>query len=199
MAERPPRAIPVEPTGLALIGCGYWGLKYLRVLSDFPDVEVRLVCDRRSEPLAHLRTRHPRVRFTADYEEAIRDSTVDAVVIATEANSHYSLCRAALLSGKHVLVEKPLTTNLDEARTLVGLAKDRDRVLLVGHTFLYNAAVRKIKEYLQGSGVPPRFGTRPRVLPLRASNQPRSRARRCERDLGPRLPTTSRSSTTCSK
>ncbi len=141
----------MEPTGLALIGCGYWGLKYLRVLGDFPDADVRLVCDQRGERLTKLRTRNPDVRFTTDHEEAIRDPSVEAVIIATEANSHYTLSRTALEAGKHVLVEKPLTTNLGEARALVDLARERDRILLVGHTFLYNEAVRKIKEYLRGA------------------------------------------------
>jgi len=92
--------------------------------------------------------RFPDVRVSSRPEDVLNDPTVDAVVICTPTTTHYALARAALEAGKHVLVEKPITTRSDQAEELCRLAEAKQRVLLVGHIFLYNAAVRFVKRIL---------------------------------------------------
>ncbi len=92
-------------------------------------------------------------RLTQDVADALNDPQIDALVIATPAGSHYSLARDALRAGKHVLVEKPLAMRADHAAELISLARDRDRVLMVGHIFEYNPAVLKIKELIDGGQI----------------------------------------------
>jgi predicted dehydrogenase len=143
-----------EPTvpnqlGLAVVGCGYWGMNYLRVFSELPSARVVVACDSRPERLKEVAERFPRLPLTMDYEKALNSPGVDAVVIATPASAHYPLARTSLMSGKHVLVEKPITKTVAEAEDLCVFAESLRLTLMVGHTFLFNPAVRKIKEYLQ--------------------------------------------------
>jgi predicted dehydrogenase len=138
-----------EQLGLAIVGCGYWGVNYLRVFSELPAAHVVVACDSRPERLKEVAERFPHLPLTCDFEQALESKGVDAVVIATPAQAHYALARRALLSGKHVLVEKPITTTVAEAEELCSLAEANRLTLMVGHTFLFNPAVRKIKEYLQ--------------------------------------------------
>jgi predicted dehydrogenase len=95
--------------------------------------------------LSHLGRQHPRAKLTSDFEELI-DSNVDGVVIATPVNTHYQLSREALLHNKNVLVEKPMTASTQEAMELIKLAEDRNKVLMVGHTFLYHPAVQYLRK-----------------------------------------------------
>ena len=89
-----------------------------------------------------MRERYQLIGTTTNWEEAFTNKWVDAVVIATPATTHFPIARQCLLMGKHVLVEKPLTTSIEDAEALVRLAQQQERVLMVGHTFLYNAGVR---------------------------------------------------------
>ena len=133
---------------LAVIGCGYWGINYVRVFSELPEARVALVCDPNPERLRVIGERYPHIDTRADWEEAARDTEIDAVVIAAPAREHYHLARRALLSGKHVLVEKPLASDVSQAEGLVKYAEESGRILVVGHTFLYNAGIRKMKELM---------------------------------------------------
>ena len=133
---------------IAQIGHGYWGPNLLRNLLSLPSVDVCAVADLDPQRLANLGVNGPRVKTTTDVDGLLGDSTVDAVVIATPAPTHFDLTRTALLSGKHVFVEKPLAMSTDDASELVALAEESGRVLMVGHTFLYNAAVRWLKQFL---------------------------------------------------
>jgi predicted dehydrogenase len=137
---------PMPPTRVAIVGCGYWGANYVRVFGELPDAEVRYVCDQSRARLNEIRRRKPDVVTLSDAREAIDAPDVDAVVIATEASSHYDLVRSCLDAGKDVLVEKPLATTGDRADELVNLADECGLLLMVGHTFLYNAGVRLLKE-----------------------------------------------------
>jgi predicted dehydrogenase len=133
---------------IGIIGCGYWGINYVRVFSELPEVTVSRVCDTSDERLLKMHRKFPYVFPTKLMDELLADEEVDAVVVATNASTHYDITKACLLNNKHVLVEKPLTTSIEEGEKLVSLAEERKLKLMVGHTFLYNPAVRKIKEYL---------------------------------------------------
>jgi predicted dehydrogenase len=139
---------------VALIGFGYWGPNYARVLHELPNVELAMVCDTSAERLAQVRQRYPDISTAQDPDEAFRRGDIDAVVIATPASSHQSLVAAALRRGRHVLVEKPMALDAAGCDELNALAADTGRVLMVGYTFLYNAAVRKMKECM----APDQFG-----------------------------------------
>jgi len=123
-----------------VIGWGYWGPKIARNLDTIPDAMVSMVADRDAYRLASC-TNQSKIQVTTQAEEVFR-SDVEGVVIATPVGTHYRLAKAALLHGKHVLVEKPLTTNVAEAEELVALAQELGRVLMVGHTFEYSPAMR---------------------------------------------------------
>jgi predicted dehydrogenase len=155
------------PTGIAIIGCGYWGVNYVRVFGEMPDAKVLVVCDTKANRLDEVRRRFPDVTVTTDVDAALTTPGVEAVVIATNARTHFDLSRRALLAGKHVLVEKPLTTHSEDASALIELGKERKRLLLVGHTFLYNAGVRKVKEFVDQQHVYYLYAQRTSLGPIR--------------------------------
>jgi len=107
-----------------------------------------MVADSDSRRLASLAVGKPWIQTTTQTSDIFR-SNVDAVVIATPVRTHYQLAREALLHGKHVLVEKPLTANVAEAEELIALAQRQRRVLMVGHTFEYNPAVNELRKLVQ--------------------------------------------------
>ena len=150
---------------LALVGFGYWGPNYARVLNDLPDAELTAVCDRSADRLSLVRQRYRTVATCASEAELFARDDIDAVVIATPASTHADLVRAALDRGLHVLVEKPMALEAAAAETLLTLGEKSGRVLMVGYTFLYNAGVRKMKEYL----APDQFG-RPYYLHATRTN-----------------------------
>lgn len=131
---------------IGVIGCGYWGVNYIRVFNELADSHVTKVCDKRAERLNFARQRYPTVEVTRDPQDLLGDPDIDAVVISTPADSHFTLAEKGLLKGKHILAEKPLTTTVTEGEKLVDLAEKTSKVLMVGHTFLYNAGIRKMKE-----------------------------------------------------
>ncbi len=131
--------------GVAIVGCGYWGINYVRVFSELSQTQVVAVCDQRAERLQEVGRRFPGLDLTTDVAEVLRRDDVDAVVVATPATKHYEVARASLMAGKHVLVEKPITMQADHAKELVDLAEDKGLTLMVGHIFLYNAGVRMVK------------------------------------------------------
>lgn len=132
---------------VGVLGAGYWGPKLIRNFHEIPSADMVMVCDLRQERLAHIRELYPAVRVTTDYQELLR-SDVEAVAIATPIPTHHRLAREALLAGKHVLVEKPLTANSEEAEDLVNLAERRGLSLMVGHTFEYNPAVEYLRRII---------------------------------------------------
>lgn len=131
-----------------VIGWGYWGPKIARNLNSLPHALVSMVADQDIYQLASLNVNQPWVQTTTLAEDVFR-SNVDGVIIATPVNTHYRLAKAAILHGKHVLVEKPLTTSVDEAEELVALAYEQQRVLMVGHTFEYSPAVNELRKLVQ--------------------------------------------------
>jgi predicted dehydrogenase len=135
-------------TTVALVGYGYWGPNLLRNYMEIPNAQVKTVCDLRPEVLKKVQTRFPAVGTTTDYESVLNDAEIEAVVIATPISTHYALAKAALEAGKHVFVEKPMTSNADNALELVDLAAAADLVLMVGHTFVFSPPVRKVKDII---------------------------------------------------
>ncbi len=138
-----------DPTGVAIIGCGYWGMNYVRVLSELADAHVAVVCEQRTSRLDDVARRFPDVALTTDVDEALHRDDVEAVVVCTPAVTHHEIAGRALELGKHVLVEKPLAVNVEQANELIELAEASDQVLLTGHTFVYNSGVARIKELVE--------------------------------------------------
>lgn len=131
-----------------VIGWGYWGPKIARNLDSLPHATVAIVADTDAHRLAKLVVNQPWIQTTTLLEEIFR-SDVDAIVIATPVSTHFQLAREALMHGKHVLVEKPLTASVTEAEELVALAQEQQRFLMVGHTFEYNPAVNELRKLIQ--------------------------------------------------
>lgn len=138
-----------KPVGIAVVGCGYWGMNYVRIFSELVDSRVVAVCDQSPERLKEVSRRFPGVYLTTQVDDAASHPGVDAVVVCTEATTHFNVTRRLLLGGKHVLVEKPLTTIAAEADKLIELAESNSAILMVGHTFVFNSGVRKVKEQMQ--------------------------------------------------
>lgn len=134
---------------VALIGYGYWGPNLLRNYLDLPGVTVKWVCDRDPGKLARAKSRYPSVLVTEELSDVLDDPEVTAVLIATPISTHHPLASAALLAGKHVFVEKPMTRSTAEARELIALADTRKLTLMVGHTFEYSSPVVAIKELIR--------------------------------------------------
>lgn len=132
---------------VGVVGCGYWGPKLIRNLQGLPGSELYMVADLRADRLEHIQGLYPGVAVTTSYAELL-DSPVEAIALATPVGSHYAMAREALLHDKHVLIEKPLTTNSQDAEELIRLAEQRRRVLMVGHTFEYNPAVDYVREFI---------------------------------------------------
>jgi predicted dehydrogenase len=141
----------MEALNVAAIGCGYWGPNLVRNLVEIPGSNLRAVADLDPERLTAIKTRYPQIEATTtDYRELF-DLGLDAVTISTPPETHFEIAKDCIENGLHVLVEKPLTTNSDDARALIELADKHDRILMVGHTFVYNPAVRELKR-LMASG-----------------------------------------------
>lgn len=133
---------------LAVIGAGQWGPNLLRNFHNRERSEVAWVVDLDPVRLQQVRRRFPGVSVTSDLSVAMADARVDAIVVATPTSTHYPLTRVALEAGKHVFVEKPVATSSREALELVAIAERHRRVLMVGHVFLHNNGVARVKQHL---------------------------------------------------
>lgn len=133
---------------VAVIGYGYWGPNIVRNFMGLPNAKVSMVADLRQERLKKLADLYPTITLTQNIEDVFK-SDADAVVIATPVFSHFDLAKKALESGKHVLVEKPLTYKVEDAEYLINLANQKNKLLMVDHTYVYNPAVWKIKSLVE--------------------------------------------------
>ena len=132
---------------IACIGAGYWGQNLIR---NFQELKaLRLICDSDHKRELDFRARYPQISFTDSVEAVLNDSEIAGVAIATPAETHGALVRRALLAGKDVFVEKPLCLSVAEGETLIALAAERRRVLMVGHLLWYHPAVLKLKELIE--------------------------------------------------
>jgi predicted dehydrogenase len=134
---------------IGVVGYGYWGPNLVRNFSACGDTRVTAVCDGAPARLQKVSALYPGMKVTASAAELINDPDVDAVAIATPVDTHFDLALAALQAGKHVLVEKPITSSSDQARRLIDEAEKNNLVLMVDHTFVYTGAVRKMHELIR--------------------------------------------------
>jgi predicted dehydrogenase len=135
---------------VAIAGLGYWGSNIARNLEAMPGCELAWCCDTDGERRERMRSAFPAVRFTADLEEVLADESVAAVAVATPVSTHAALAELTLASGRHCFVEKPLACDLGSAERLVGLAAERQRVLMVGHLLAYHPALVALKGLCDG-------------------------------------------------
>lgn len=141
------------PVSVGIAGYGYWGPNLARNFHRLPDARLSAVCDPAPGRLAHLPTNHPQATGYTDFAEMLAASVIDALVVATPVATHHALAKAALLAGKHVLVEKPMAASSRECAELIELADRKGLTLMVGHTYLYSEAVRKIIEIIASGDI----------------------------------------------
>lgn len=137
---------------LCLLGIGGWGVNILRTLYNIKDVKLT-ICDINETALNKFKEQYPDITITTNFESVLSNSEIKAIMIALPAEMHYTFAKKALLAGKDVYVEKPMTLNIDEAQELVNLAKERNLILMVGHLLNYHCAVIKIKELVKSGRI----------------------------------------------
>ncbi|MFA6107766.1 MAG: Gfo/Idh/MocA family oxidoreductase [Candidatus Latescibacterota bacterium] len=136
--------------GIGVVGAGYWGPNLIRNFAGTADCRLVAVVDLDEGRLARIRAQYPEVTTTTRFEDLLTAPEITGVALATPAGTHYSLASRVLQAGKGVFVEKPLATSVAQCRELIELADRHGQVLMVGHTFEYNAAVRQVEEYIRG-------------------------------------------------
>ncbi|GFP28172.1 Gfo/Idh/MocA family protein [Candidatus Hakubella thermalkaliphila] len=141
--------IEAQVVNVGVIGCGHWGPNHIRIFSTLADSRVTWATDLSSERLEFIKTTYPQLSVSADYKDVLKDSRVHAIVIATSAATHYEIVKDCLESEKDVLCEKPLTCRVEESEELVDLAERKKKILMVGHTFLFNTGIQKLKDYVR--------------------------------------------------
>jgi predicted dehydrogenase len=138
---------------IGVVGLGYWGPNLARNFSALPDCELSWCCDADERARRRWEPSFPSARFSADLDELLSDSELDAIVIATGVPSHATLARRVLEAGKHCFVEKPLAHTVEEATALKATADAADGILMVGHLLEYHPGVRKLKEVLESGAL----------------------------------------------
>jgi predicted dehydrogenase len=133
---------------IGVIGYGYWGPNIVRNFSAVSGAQVVALCDLSAELLTKAKKNYPALRTVSDPEDILTSPEIDAVAVVTPVSTHFDLAKKALNNGKHVFVEKPFTSNSDQAKELVEIAARRKLTLMVDHTFLFTGTVRKIKELI---------------------------------------------------
>lgn len=133
---------------VGVVGCGYWGPNLIRVFNQHRNCSVVKCCDLKKDRLRFVKTQYPTVSVSTDYKDIVKDPNIDIAVIATPVSTHFALAKQALNNDKHILLEKPMTLNVDESKQLIEIAKKRKKIIIVDHTYVYTGAVRKIKEII---------------------------------------------------
>jgi predicted dehydrogenase len=141
------------PIKIGVVGCGYWGPNLIRNLRSLPECDLRMMCDTNEARLRHLKTLYPEVEGCMDYPDMLNGAGLDAVVIATPVKHHHAMAREALLAGKHTFIEKPMARSSEECEELIEIAEANGLILMVGHTFLYSAPVRRIKQIVDAGDI----------------------------------------------
>ena len=138
---------------VAVVGCGYWGPNLIRNFRSLPDCRLKVMCDLSQQRLKHLHQVYPEVEASTDFDAVLADPEINAVAIATAVRFHFPMAKASLLAGKHTFIEKPMAASAAECEELIELAHKQGLVLMIGHTFLYSPAVRKIKEIVRSGDI----------------------------------------------
>ncbi|MBI3949444.1 MAG: Gfo/Idh/MocA family oxidoreductase [Acidobacteria bacterium] len=142
-----------EKIRLGVIGCGHWGPNHIRNFSLLPPAEVVAIADISQERLTAIQQQYDHVTAYDDYHDLLARDDLNAVVISTPTQTHYPITRDALLANKHVLCEKPISYRVEEGEELIGLAQEKNRILMVGHVFLFNNGILKLKELITSQEV----------------------------------------------
>ena len=144
---------PKKAVRVGAVGCGYWGPNLVRNLRQSPDCQLKVICDASEQRLRHMRRLHPGVGTTDRFDQLLNDPEIDAMVIATPVRLHYEMAQACLNVGKHVFIEKPMARTEAEAEELASVAERKGLVIMVGHTFLFSPAVRRMKEIVDAGDI----------------------------------------------
>jgi len=139
----------LKTTNVAVIGCGYWGPNLIRNFNHISSCDMKVCSDLDENRLKRMKKLYPAIETTSDYHDILNSDDIDAVAIATPVRTHYEIAKNCLNAGKHVMIEKPITSSVAECNELIHLAKEKNRVLMVGHTFEYTASVNKIKDIIE--------------------------------------------------
>jgi predicted dehydrogenase len=143
-----PAVVPA-PLGVVVVGYGYWGPNLVRNVAEHPAMRLVALCERDPGRAAAFAARVPGVPVLADLDAALMHPDVQAVIVATPPSTHYAIAKRALEAGMHVLVEKPLATNAEDARALIHMAREHGLLLMPGHTFVYSPSVNKVRDLIR--------------------------------------------------
>ena len=138
---------------IGIIGCGHWGPNHIRVFSQLPNSQAVICADLDDKRLSSIKSLFPQIQTTKNYLDILKDPDIDAVCIAVPTNFHFKFTQEALEHSKHVLCEKPLALSPEECLRLRDIALEKKKVLLVGHVFVFNAGIMKLKEYIHSGEV----------------------------------------------
>ena len=138
-----------SPISVAVVGCGYWGPNLIRNFHALPNCRLRAMCDVREDRLKHLCSLYSDVPALTEFQHVLEIPGLNAIAIATPVKQHYALAKASLLAGKHTLIEKPMASSSDQCEELLEIAERNGLILMIGHTFLYSAPVRRIAEIVK--------------------------------------------------
>ena len=137
---------------IGLIGYGYWGPNLARNFNNNPDLDLTAICEFSSDRREAAGRLYPRVELLDSEDDLFKRSELDAIAISTPVSTHYDLAKRALVSGRHVWLEKPMTETVEQAEELIELAEKNKKTIMVDHTFIYTGAVQKIKGLVVESG-----------------------------------------------
>jgi len=133
---------------MAIVGCGYWGPNLIRNFDALSGCKIKIACDTNKDRLSHMKSLYHDIQTTSDYEDVVNNTEIDAIAIATPVRFHYDMTKKSLKSGKHTFIEKPMACSVAECEKLNRIAKDKNLIIFIGHTFIYSPPVRKIKEII---------------------------------------------------
>ena len=133
---------------IGIIGCGHWGINYVRTFLFSPQIEQVVCFDQDSSKMEKIKKNFPQVKLASSLNEMMEDKDIKAVVVSTPASTHYNIVMDAINNDKHILCEKPFTLEVNESQDLIEMADKKKLTLMVAHTFLYNPAIRWIKDFI---------------------------------------------------
>jgi predicted dehydrogenase len=142
----------LEKIKIGVVGAGYWGPNLIRNFDQIPLADLRMVCDLRQERLNHIHQLYPHVDTSQELNDLIA-SDIQAVAIATPVSTHHEIAIKLLQSGKHILVEKPLASSSSKAKQILSTAREMDKLVMVGHTFVFNPAVVALREIIASGDI----------------------------------------------
>jgi len=142
----------MEKIKIGITGYGYWGINLVRNFNLLNNVEI-IICEKDQDKIKKAKKLYPDMLVTDNYEKMLQEEKIKAIVLATPVKTHFPLAKQALEAGKHVLIEKPMTSSVEEAEELIKIAKEKNVVLMVDHTFLFTAAVQKIKDIIESGDI----------------------------------------------